>query len=56
MPDRLKSRKFWVTIGCGVAMMVCKQAGIDLPEDLVKVVLTYIGGQSAVDLAKAWKG
>ena len=53
MEDRLKSRKLWITIGFGVIYGILKQIGISLPEGVINVIITYLAGQSAVDIAKA---
>ena len=50
---KLKSRKLWITIGFGVLYGILKQIGFAIPEGVVNVVITYLAGQSAVDIAQA---
>lgn len=50
---KLNSRKLWVTIGFGVLYGILKQIGFPIPEGVVNVVITYLAGQSAVDIANA---
>jgi len=51
--SRLASRKLWITIGSGILFGIVKLAGAPVPDEIIKVVLTYIAGQSAVDIAEA---
>ena len=50
--ERLKSRKLWITILGSLAVTVLVQIGA--PESVVEnvrwIVVTYLGGQAAVDL------
>ena len=50
---KLQSRKFWITVIAGLVWGVADAAGISLPDEIIKVVLTYIGAEAAVDIARA---
>lgn len=53
--DKLKSRKFWVTLATLVVIVFSQQLGLDLsPEQIISgagVVSSYLFGQSYVDRA-----
>lgn len=53
IPERLKSRKLWVTIVAGLLLFFNKQLGLDLSQDTVQnigiTVAAYVLGQGAVD-------
>ena len=51
--ERLKSRKFWITVVSGILFGILKAAGIEIPDEIVKLILVYVAGQSAVDIATA---
>ena len=51
--ERLKSRKLWITVVSGVLFGILKVAGIEIPDEIVKLILVYVAGQSAVDIATA---
>jgi len=51
--SKLRSRKLWVTIVVGVAFGILKQVGIDVPEEVLKIALAYLGCEAAVDIARA---
>lgn len=53
IPDRLRSRKLWVTIVTGVVMFINDAIGLGLDENTINglalAVSAYLLGQSAVD-------
>jgi hypothetical protein len=49
--ERLRSRKFWITIAAGAVFGALRAANVDVPDEIVKVIVAYIAGQSAVDIA-----
>ena len=51
MLKKLSSRKFWVTIGTGLIVLISDQLGInpDTVKWLVGMASTYVLGQGAVD-------
>jgi len=54
---KLKSRKFWVTIGTGVVSIVLEQLGVE-PEHvqyLVGLAMAYVVGQGIADHGKTDK-
>lgn len=52
MLDKLKSRKFWVTVGGGCALVFADALGIrDVVVPLVALLSSYLIGQSYVDRA-----
>lgn len=56
MLDKLKSRKFWVTVVTGLLVAANDQLGLMPPDSLltlVGLVAAYILGQSAVDAVAA---
>ena len=55
MKGKIASRKLWITIGVGVVWGVLGHFGIELPDGLIATVVTYLLGQSAVDIATAIK-
>ena len=62
MPEKLKSRKFWMAIG-GVLLVVLTdwlKLSPEMADGIVNAVVTilvaYLGGQSIVDAAKEWVG
>ncbi len=54
--EKLKSRKLWVTIIAGAAVILAREFGIELDgEQLISLglmVAAYIGGQAVVDRGK----
>jgi|GEM_PF-6072857 len=52
-PSKWTSRKFWITVAVGIAWGICEAGGIDLPDEVLKVVLAYLGCEAAVDIARA---
>lgn len=57
LPQRLQSRKFWVTLSVGFVIVFGETVGIDLDEDqgwqLVGVVGAWLGIQGAADFKSA---
>jgi uncharacterized membrane protein len=51
--ERLKSRKFWITVVAGILFGVLKVSGVGIPDEIVKLIVVYVAGQSAVDIAAA---
>lgn len=53
VPERLKSRKFWITVVTGLVVTLNDALGIGLDEDtitqVVTVVAAYVVGQGVVD-------
>lgn len=53
IPEKLKSRKLWVTIVAGLLLFFNKQFGLNLDQDTVQnigiTVAAYVLGQGAVD-------
>jgi len=51
----LRSRKFWMAVFGVLFVLITETAGIEIPEDaywaLVSVIIGYIIGESAVDIA-----
>lgn len=49
--DRLKSRKFWITLAASVLVALAVQAGIteEAAWQIVALVASYIGAQGYVD-------
>ena len=56
--ERLKSRKLWVTILGSLAVTLLIQVGApeSVTDNIRWIVLTYLGGQSCVDLMAAKNG
>lgn len=56
MPERLKSRKFWVAVGTAAVALANDIYNLGIDEQtgiaVALVVATYLGGQSAVDAVK----
>ena len=54
VPERLRSRKLWVTIVTGLIMLVNDAIGLDLDEQTITslaiAVSAYVLGQAAVDV------
>lgn len=59
MPERLKSRKFGLTLGTILATAFGGQAGLDIPPEYIpmigKGVMAYVFAQAFVDVAKELK-
>ncbi len=53
--DKLKSRKFWFALIGVILPFVNEQFGLKIPVESVLIVVTYILGQGAVDVAKELK-
>lgn len=53
MPERLKSRKFWVTIGASLIPIINEAFNLQLSQEtgiaLALVIASYLFGQSYVD-------
>lgn len=59
IPERIKSRKLWSFLGA-LALLLAGDNNLlflspELQDALVKLVMTYIGGQAAVDAVNALK-
>ena len=52
MRSKWTSRKFWITVAVGVAWGIAEACGVDLPDEVLKVVLAYLGVEGAVDVAR----
>lgn len=57
MMEKLKSRKLWIAVIGAALVALATQLGFpqETVDNFVKVIMTYIGGQAAVDLATALK-
>ncbi len=57
--DKLISRKFWIVLASGTLVLFGEQLGWDIDADtiqnLVWVLLAYLGAQGAVDAVGAYK-
>lgn len=53
VPDRLKSRKLWITIGTAAVAVANAAFGWGVPNEVgvavALVIATYLGGQSVID-------
>jgi uncharacterized membrane protein len=53
IPDKLKSRKLWVTIVAGLLLLLNKQLGLNLDDSTIQnigiTVAAYVLGQGVVD-------
>ena len=53
VPDRLKSRKLWITIGTAAVAVANAAFDWGIPNEvgvaLALVIVAYLGGQSAID-------
>ena len=53
MPNRLKSRKFWIAIGTVFSIAIAELTGVEIDPaaiaGIVLVVATYVVGQGIVD-------
>ena len=55
MLEKLKSRKFIIAIIFAILEVVKKELGLSIPTEAVYVVLVWLLGQSAIDVAKEIK-
>lgn len=59
IPDRLKSRKFWITILAGFVVLFARELGFELTDaqlwEFVAIVAAYLGGQGLHDAAKNFR-
>lgn len=57
MPDKLKSRKFWVTIFAAILLVLTDGLGVDIDPatywSVVSIVSAYVVGQSIVDAKRS---
>lgn len=51
--EKLKSRKLWATILATILTAAGPQFGITVPDEVIYLIMTYIGGQAAVDAMAA---
>ena len=50
MWDKLKSsRKFWASV-IGVAVAVAKSAGVEIPDEVIQMIMVYVVGQGIADV------